>query len=891
MSWKVVAAVLLSNYLTYASGVSIESLDEQLFSNNLTVARIRVNNETPFTLENVSLEYYVHKEGNKEIVAEPYYVPGASISIVDIDDSSSIIKIAVDSIPSGVFPNSSGICVGIRNSDWSSRNKNLDFSNPDASSFHSAENIALYIDGAIIYGNTPNAFLESPDAHTGVLYSGITIMQDEGDSVPFSWQPVPGYANYQLSIYNEDSSLVYRKNYTGLSARVALSPGRYLWGVRGVLESEQPSSSPRKLSIMNIVRKALIKEKEILGIPSLYSQKDTKLLVTSWGEFADLRGWDQKHDTSHLDESYGKCWAIAIQELNHFYGGDLPLDEIVAWSHINVDDRNKKRGPSLSAFMLGDEQGGIDTLEIEFGLRWALGITPVWVRDIPSKDVIRSAIQNHKPIYFNVKPTKTSTQHSMVMDGYALTQTDEFFVHFLNIDNYGNNIWTKYDESEFDIDGEQYSVSSYTIIDSPQNVKKTDSLVFKDSDGDGLMDFDELYRFFTDPNEPDSDGDDVYDKTEIYSYTIRQRAQLNPKTYLLYKGEQDALMIDSVRAGLNFFIAGIRTEPLADVDGDSSRAELDADSDEDGFLDGEEDVNNNGLVDEGETDPYKYEGSISAEIIPKELAIYSFDYIWLNDGVMCSNGVNTKTGCNIAAEGKQGFTVILGAMASVREIHSSGQVWLRSNANVEQTIRYYGLPERNFVTKKQNGASLRHEYNSDARLWPWNINVGFSDYTSFVGNIVVQNGQSVRLHDGDSIETLKVESGGLLTLPIGRIIVNNLQLESGSMIRFEYPGYETTLQVNNKAIWRTEIVQNVALDSIARGFRLAYYGNETVNVEGEWAGLLFAPRAKVVLAQTKYKNIYGQIVGRGVSIHQYAKVFKVSYNPKTLEIVTIRTRQ
>ena len=46
------------------------------------------------------------------------------------------------------------------------------------------------------------------------------------------------------------------------------------------------------------------------------------------------------------------------------------------------------------------------------------------------------------------------------------------------------------------------------------------------------------------------------------------------------------------------------------------------------------------------------------------------------------------------------------------------------------------------------------------------------------------------------------------------------------------------------------------------------------------AGTLIAPNAKLVLGQTQNKKMYGQFLGKGVTVHQYSKVFRVLFHPK-----------
>ena len=61
---------------------------------------------------------------------------------------------------------------------------------------------------------------------------------------------------------------------------------------------------------------------------------------------------------------------------------------------------------------------------------------------------------------------------------------------------------------------------------------------------------------------------------------------------------------------------------------------------------------------------------------------------------------------------------------------------------------------------------------------------------------------------------------------------------------------------------------------------MIYHGNETLFIEGDWAGTLFAPKAKLVLGQAK-KSLYGRFVGNGITVHQYASLHVVHFDPQT----------
>lgn len=87
------------------------------------------------------------------------------------------------------------------------------------------------------------------------------------------------------------------------------------------------------------------------------------------------------------------------------------------------------------------------------------------------------------------------------------------------------------------------------------------------------------------------------------------------------------------------------------------------------------------------------------------------------------------------------------------------------------------------------------------------------------------------------------------------------------------------LHVNENIHWNTTI-ENQNFGDIAKGFKLYYYGSERFFVHGVWAGTLIVPNAKLVLGQTQNKKLYGQFYGKGVTVHQYSKIFRVQFKPQ-----------
>ena len=144
---------------------------------------------------------------------------------------------------------------------------------------------------------------------------------------------------------------------------------------------------------------------------------------------------------------------------------------------------------------------------------------------------------------------------------------------------------------------------------------------------------------------------------------------------------------------------------------------------------------------------------------------------------------------------------------------------------------------------------------------------------------IVRAGECDTLSGYVSFKTIKVEAGGKLYFDECEISVKNLQLDAGSSIVLVKPGLSTILHVNEHIQWNT-VIENRNFGNVARGFKLYYYGGERFFVHGVWAGTLIVPNAKLVLGQTQNKKLYGQFYGKGVTVHQYSKIFRVPFNPK-----------
>jgi len=175
--------------------------------------------------------------------------------------------------------------------------------------------------------------------------------------------------------------------------------------------------------------------------------------------------------------------------------------------------------------------------------------------------------------------------HMMVMDGYR-EQGGKQYIHVLDPDQPPDcERWQDY--STQTIDGHWPGPAS------APDVVSDEASVATDTDGDGIVDFDEINRFSTSDTDWDSDGDSVADKRDMREYV--------------------------------FDATGAYSYRRPDWDGDGLRKEVDPDNDDGGAEDGCEDGNHNGVRDASETD--NFDGADDVPCEPVLNAVYTTDFL------------------------------------------------------------------------------------------------------------------------------------------------------------------------------------------------------------------------------------------------------------------------
>jgi len=296
---------------------------------------------------------------------------------------------------------------------------------------------------------------------------------------------------------------------------------------------------------------------KVLGVPALAARKDGRLLcIDGCSELSTTndRGEANHHwDGSHVPRArWGThermyCTPTAAAMIARYLGGNISIEEISyeLW---------KGGGPESD---LGHNKGHTVARQrrsLTFALQTAVGnLNEVGNR--PTDAQLIGFINANRPMRYS------TGGHAMVVDGYRWTDR-RLQARFLNTDNNGTVQWFFWKGA-----GAQPFVRAW-IPNAGLSGRNTDPDVTKDSDGDGVVDFDENKRFQSVKNHRDTDLDEVEDKDDIRQYTFHR---------FYHPAHRRAL-----------------PAALYDIDRDNKRSENDCDSDNDAHFDGGEDYNGNG---------------------------------------------------------------------------------------------------------------------------------------------------------------------------------------------------------------------------------------------------------------------------------------------------------
>ncbi len=434
----------------------------------------------------------------------------------------------------------------------------------------------------------------------------------DGSTFAISWNAIDNATSYQFQLDDSpalSSPLVdINLSQPSYQSPSTLPDGIYYWRVRVTVSglssawSTIHSVTTMDLSPAGSIKKAnTILASQTLPITWQLQHKDTNMLCLDGDVETGNNAWDAEH-TSRGEHGNMYCARAALSMMVSYYGSDLTQDRI-----------------SYEIFKGGSPEGdlghnvGVTLAQIDQVVNWAMGITVIRQNEKPTFEQIKTWIDNQQPIYSAIPG------HIRLITGYEEFTKNEVTYQFI----YLLDPWDREKRVSYADDNIIYVwVGPATPTGAPnvrmEEDEDTDGIpdTIDDTDGDGIVDFDEKYRFFTYSNDLDSDNDLITDKLDIREYIFDNNGN--------YRHQN------------------------ADYDQDNLRKELDPNNDHagssNGTNDGCEDANLNGKFEPelGETSNFDSQSEKACTSIPDDMilipaGIFQMGCDMNNPAESCSN--------------------------------------------------------------------------------------------------------------------------------------------------------------------------------------------------------------------------------------------------------------
>jgi hypothetical protein len=276
-----------------------------------------------------------------------------------------------------------------------------------------------------------------------------------------------------------------------------------------------------------------IQEKILSGMEHKLQRKDTKLLCLDGcasdrdqrEEMKDRR-WDYMQPGHSLTDEHGigNCARASIAMMVYYYGKCLSQDRIAYYMEVERNNAGDDSPEGDLAHQKGmnysPDYGGEETI----AMKWALNENITFRHGSPTFSQLKEWLDENRPIMIRrINYAGMSGRlHICVIDGYRVTYKNgnkKEEVHILDPmikpckDFY--KAWREYPIPNRITGGTETIEGIWVGPDSAPNARQDEASIWKDSDSDGIMDFDEEKRFFTNPFDKDTDHDGVDDKSEI----------------------------------------------------------------------------------------------------------------------------------------------------------------------------------------------------------------------------------------------------------------------------------------------------------------------------------------------------------------------------------------
>jgi hypothetical protein len=403
---------------------------------------------------------------------------------------------------------------------------------------------------------TPGAVNPTPGVEALLPLSGA-ILTSPG--VELSWYPVAGATQYRVQLASDIAFTNPAIDQAVTSPPLKLdqlASGDYYWRVQAIAAdgSTASFSQPNAITIVSkssAAHLAAPAKANPLAVPMIIQHKDTAMLMLESQKETGAHAWDVDHKTLDQNDPSDNmnCGLASTAMVNAFYGGKLSQDRI---GYEIFKDRQP--GPEQD---LNYGYGLTDSQQSQ-ALKFALGTAPSTHKQPYTAAQFWTDIKNEidagRPV------VATTPMHVFVITGYATTNGKQLITI--------NDPWSR--SYQVDLANPQASAlnnqfDTYFLLPAAVAATSDEPEIRQDSDGDGVVDFDETQRFHTNPNDADTDHDKVKDKQDL-------RASIFDTIHGYAFGHPEG----------------------RDVDKDNIPKELDEDSDGGGCFDGLEDQNGNG---------------------------------------------------------------------------------------------------------------------------------------------------------------------------------------------------------------------------------------------------------------------------------------------------------
>ncbi len=400
---------------------------------------------------------------------------------------------------------------------------------------------------------------------------------------------------FQLSKDDHFTQIVEQKVFSAKNFKPSspLPEGTYYYRVRIIDYEGRKGSWSRTMEVISKKMTSqpasgsigAVQEKELTTMIHKYQRKDTGLLCLdgcdSHLDTTSVEHWDKGLPNSPPIREHGdmNCVRASTAMMVSFYGAGKNLSQDrIAYFDDEVYDAVGNGIPE------GDlaHSHGVSYGEVEVIMEWALDeqVTVLNIDFDPTFAQVRGWIDNDQPLM------TVTAAHMRVLNGYRVDDANEEWVHVM--DPWSGPRWETYDT---------WANGNWGVWVGPvnaPNAREDEDTIAQDSDGDGVMDFDEQTRFATGRFDADSDNDNVRDKEDVYEYVFNSADNYSKRN--------------------------------ADTDADGVRKEKDPDNEADTFNDGCEDKNFNGKYEPalGESDNYTADVNLACTSKPIH-AIVVFD--------------------------------------------------------------------------------------------------------------------------------------------------------------------------------------------------------------------------------------------------------------------------